>query len=523
MTRPGLHPAKVAAMPPARRCRRILPGSLAVLGFAACGFSGPAPDRGSTLTLAALGATLGEEIREGYGHPLLFLPLVDERDGVQRGVARAWEHSPDGRAWTLRLRTDVRWEDGTPVTAGDVKFTLDVLQHPAVALQSPLTVAAPDDSTVVIEAERPLRLTDLARQAALPAHLLRHLDPESFSSWPFWDQPVGNGPYRLVRVVPVTVAEFAPSESYSGRPPRIERVLIRLGSGAGLTDLLAGNVDMMGIMTPADAIKVSADPRFSLSPMFWTEAQLSILWRNDHPLFADPRVRRALTMAIDRHTLHQVLGLPAFTPISDAIHTPGQLREGRLPDPLPYDPAAARALFAEAGWEDRDGDGILDRRGQRFSFTLLAPNMGFGTQQSAAYLQDQLRRAGIEAEILPVDYTIARQRLRNREYDAVLESALLGPGSIYRMFGGDGDNPLGYRDAEFSALAARVRGAAAADDELASYARMTEIFRRDMPVTPLYPLTAMMAVHRRVGGIGQLRWSDSNWTFDELWIEEREP
>jgi peptide/nickel transport system substrate-binding protein len=506
-----------------RWCRRALPGVLAVVGLTSCGFSGPAHDRGSTLTLAALGATLGEEIREGYGHPLLFLPLVDERDGVQRGVARAWEHSPDGRAWTLRLRTDVRWEDGTPVTAGDVKFTLDVLQHPAVALQSPLSVAAPDDSTVVIEAERPLRLTDLARQAALPGHLLRHLDPESFSSWPFWDQPVGNGPYRLVRVVPATVAEFAPSESYYGRPPRIERVLLRFGTGASLTDLLAGNVDMMSIMTPADAIKVSTDRRFRLSAVFWPEMQVSILWRNDHPLFTDPRVRRALTMAIDRRTLHQVLGLPASTPISDAIHSPRQLREGRLPEPLPYDPAGARALLAEAGWEDRDGDGILDRGGQRFRFTLLAPNMGFGTQQSAVYLQDQLRRAGIEAEILPLDYTIALQRLRSRDFDAVLERSILHPAGLHRMFGGDGDNLLGYRDVEFSVLAERVRGAAAADDELASYARMTEIFRRDMPVTSLYPLTGMMAVHRRIGGIDEVSWSDSHWKVVDLWIEEREP
>jgi peptide/nickel transport system substrate-binding protein len=392
-----------------------------------------------------------------------------------------------------------------------------------VGQQAPLNVAVPDDSTVIIEAERPLRLSDLTWHFVLPAHLLRDLDPASFSSWSFWDQPVGNGPYRLVRVVPATAAVFAPSETYSGPRPRIERVLLRFGIGGSLTDLLAGRVDMMPIMTPADALKVTADPRFRLSALFWPEMQVSILWRNDHPLFADPRVRRALTMAIDRRTLHQVLGLPASTPISDAIHTPRQLREGRLPEPLSYDLAAARALLAEAGWEDRDGDGILDRDGQRFSFTLLAPNMGFGTQQSAVYLQDQLQRAGIEVKIQPLDYTIALQRLRNREFDAVLERSHLAPVALHRMFGGDGDNSIGYRDAEFSVLAEHVRSAATADDEMAAYARMTEIFRRDLPVTTLFPLTGMMAVHRRVGGIDELRWSSSGLSLDELWIEEREP
>jgi peptide/nickel transport system substrate-binding protein len=512
-------------MLPSRACRRAAPGILAAISLASCtGDRGSfVLDRGSTITVAAHGATIGEEIRDGWGRDLLFLPLVDERDGASRGLARAWEGSPDRRGGTLRLRTDLRWEDGHPVTAADVKFTLDLLQHPAVGWQSPLTVSAPDDSTVTIAAERPLRLADLRRHVALPAHLLRHLDPTSFSSWRFWDEPIGNGPYRLVRVVRATAAEFQPSQSYSGPRPRVERVLLRFGTAASLTDLLAGHVDMMGIMTPADAIKVAADPRFRLSPLFWPEMQVSILWRNDHPLFHDPRVRHALTMAIDRRTLVQVLGLPAATPISDGLHTPSQMREGRLPEPLPYDPAAARALLAQAGWEDRDGDGVLDREGQRFSFALLAPNMGFGTQHSAVYLHDQLQRVGVEAQIIPLDYTIALERMRDRNFDAVLERSVLAPGGVHRMFGGGGDNSLGYRDAEFSQLAEHVRTAADADDEAAAYARMTEIFRRDMPVTPLYPLTGMMAVHRRVGGVGELRWSDSGWTLADLWIEGREP
>jgi peptide/nickel transport system substrate-binding protein len=510
---------------PSSACRRAAPAILAAISLAFCtgDRSGSAHDRGSAITVAAHGATIGEEIRDGWGRDLLFLPLVDERDGVQRGLARVLKRSQDRRSWTLRLRPDVRWEDGHPVTAEDVKFTLEVLQHPAVGWQWPLTVAAPDDSTVIIEAERPLRLGDLGQTVALPAHLLRHLDPGSFSSWRFWDEPIGNGPYRLVRVVPATAAEFQPSPSYSGQPPRVERVVIRFGTAASLTDLLAGHVDMMSIMTPADAIKVAADPRFRLTPLFWPELQISILWRNDHPLFQDPRVRHALTMAIDRRTLVQVLGLPATTPISDGLHTPSQIREGRLPEPLPYDPAAARALLAQAGWEDRDGDGVLDREGQRFSFALLAPNMGFGTQHSAVYLHDQLQRVGIEAQIVPLDYTIALERMRGRDFDAVLERSLLAPGGVRRMFGGGGDNSLGYRDAEFSELAEHVRTAGDADDEVAAYARMTEIFRRDMPVTPLYPLTGMMAVHRRVGGVGELRWSDSGWTLADLWIEGREP
>jgi peptide/nickel transport system substrate-binding protein len=478
--------------------------------------------RGATLAIAESSKTLSEAVRDGWGRELLFLRLIDPVEGgAGHALAQTWERSADSRSWTLRLRQDLRWEDGLPVTAADVKFALDLFQHPQVSLSLPLRVQAPDDFVVVIEADQPVRIGDLAWLYALPRHLLGDADPAAFASWPFWERPVGNGPYRLVRHIPATAAEFTVSETYTGPRPRLDAVLLRFGVGAGLTDLLSGQVDFMNIMTPADAMKVSADPRFRLSPMFWPQMQVAILWRNDHPLFADPRVRRALTMAVDRRTLAQVLGLPEDTPISDAIHTPRQMREGRLPDPLPYDTAAARELLTQAGWEDRDGDGILERDGRPFRFTLLAPNMGFGTQQSAVYLGDQLRRVGVDARIMPLDYTIVLERMRNGEFEAVLERLFLQPAMLQRMFGQDGENRLRYRDAEFSALAERALLLADPDDDPAMYARMTELFRRDMPVTTLFPLTGMAAVHRRVGGLGSVRWS-ADMAFSRLWIEGHE-
>jgi peptide/nickel transport system substrate-binding protein len=171
---------------------------------------------------------------------LTFLQLAKQNDrGELEGqLAKSWEHSSDHREYIFHLRTGLHWSDGVPVTAHDVKFTLDLLCDPDVGEYSGIEATVVDDSTVQIRAANPGYIADITY---FPRHLLRELDPKRFWQWEFWTHPVGNGPYRFVRYVPETLMELEANPDHFGGSPRIERVILKFVGEAGITELLAGD------------------------------------------------------------------------------------------------------------------------------------------------------------------------------------------------------------------------------------------------------------------------------------------
>ena len=122
---------------------------------------------------------------------LLFprLAAVDANGELEPRLAQSWEHSADYREWTNHLRTDVRWNDEAPVTAHDVKFTLDLLSHPDVAEYNFKTVTVLDDFTVKIRLPSNSYVPYQGDIVYYPKHVLEHLEPKKFWDWPFWLHP----------------------------------------------------------------------------------------------------------------------------------------------------------------------------------------------------------------------------------------------------------------------------------------------------------------------------------------------
>jgi peptide/nickel transport system substrate-binding protein len=480
-------------------------GLLCLLAVPACRDvrGGAAPERGSTLVLAAGVSSEESEVLYGGARSLLFLTLLREGDDgeVIGNLARSWTHSADGRDWTFHLRSDVRWHDGVPVTARDLVFTFDLLSDPDVAEAHPFgSVSAVDDTTLIIRGMNVRTPTYWTWEIALPEHLLRDLDSKRFRSWDFWRAPVGNGPYRFARRLPATMMEFAANEDYADGRPAIDRVLIRFVGEAGFAEFLAGRVDVLDAVSPSQALRVDADPRLALYHSFNPRHANVIYWRHDHPFFADPRVRRALTVGVDRTTLLRALRLPEAVPVPDALYTAGQFRRGELPPPLAYDPAEAKRLLQQAGWGDADGDGVLDRDGQAFRFALSI--QGVGMQEAAVVLKEQYRRLGVVVDLKVLPYNLAETRLQQGDFDAHLGYVSMSPSGIEMRFGGHETHRFsGYTNTRLIELA---RAAAATPDQAMQdslYREMTEIYRADLPVTPLYPFASSSAAHRRVQGL----------------------
>jgi peptide/nickel transport system substrate-binding protein len=459
-----------------------------------------AGERGSTLILAS--EQEDDEVMYGQTRSLVFLTLLKEGDDgeVTGNLARSWTHSLDGTDWTFHLRSDVRWHDGVPVTARDLAFTFELLSDPAVSEASPgwyEFVRVVDDTTLVLRAKGTWTVENWTWEIALPEHLLRDHDRKKYRSWDYWKAPVGNGPYRFVKAVPRTMFELAANEEHYAGRPHIDRVLVRFVGQAGLTELLAGKVDELSRISASDALRISRDSRFRLYHWFNANLAHAVLWRNDHPFFADPDVRRALTIGIDRPGLMAVLQLPETAPIPDALYTKRQFHRGELPAPLPFDRAEAERLLGKAGWRDTDGDGVLDRNGRQFRFTLVVPSAYYGMTQTAVFLKDQYRRLGIVADLQPLPDMVARQRLRAGDFEAYLGWVPMD--GLELALGPDGWT--GYRNPRIRQLAGEAARTSDADLQDRLYREMTEIYRLDVPVTPLFLLTSMSAAHRRVQGL----------------------
>jgi peptide/nickel transport system substrate-binding protein len=434
---------------------------------------------------------------------LVFLPLVRLGDDGELvpALARSWEHSADYLTWTIRLRDDVRWHDGRPVTAHDIRFTIELFEHPDVQWAAPGAQAIEilDDYTYRITG-RDARMEPLsAWQVYYPKHLLEHLEPARFADWDFWTAPVGNGPYRYVRHVPKTAIELAANPDYYAGRPVIDRVILRLTTAGGVTELLAGEADASAFLTPAEALKAAREPGLRVYHEADGGSVRAIAWNQAHAPLADGRVRKALTLALNRRELLEVVHLPRDLPLTDGLFTERQFRRGHLPKPLPFDPARAAALLDEAGWIDTDGDGVRDRNKTPLAFNLLVSRE---EEAAAVYVQNALGRLGARVSIDRLDLNIVRRRIRAGEFQAAIRILSTGLGGNFgqlRMFGPD--SPLAYRNPFVVELLEAARQTLDPEALDRIYARLAEIFREDMPITVLHPGASYTAARERVVGL----------------------
>lgn len=500
----------------------MTPRIVALVVFAgvlvACGQRGASP--ASSSLIVAYPGTEGDmnPAVDGYSKFLVFLPLVAIRaDGELEGrLARSWEHSPDWREWTFHLRSDVRWHDGVPVTARDVEFTFALLASPEVdeiTSHAFEAVTVQDDSTFTVRTGDVYGFTSLIWEVCLPKHLLQGLALKDIAAWKFWLHPVGDGPYRFLRQVPKTLMEFEANPDYYRGKPRIERVVLRFLGNAGLAELLSGGVDVLYATSPTNLRLLAKDPRFRVYTSCCDDTY-GIFWNNRLPLFQDSRVRRALTLAIDRQELRQVLDFPPTIPVVDGPYTDRQLRRGDLPTPVPHDTARARALLEEAGWSDTDGDGVRERDGRPFRFTAIV-SAGPGRSALAVYVQEQLRRVGVHMEIQPVE----RGRPSEGDFDAIIRLMCLCPDGWRREFGDS--SSTGYHNARAAQLLRRLPMVTDPNEDDRIRREVAEVFQTDPPATFFFPQPMTMVAHRRIRGLSSLWRADPLIYMDELWLEDR--
>ncbi len=506
-----------------RRFVQLAAGSLAAAAAGCRRSEDRAYARGNTL-IVALSDNFDRPLCPDFpGESLVFLPLVrsNEKGDRQASLATDWKHSADYLEWTYRLRPDVRWHDGRPVTVDDVKFTLELHSRPDSPYFGLLaeSVTVHDQSTFTVRGINWSSGGQDAWVSILPKHLVQDFDVQKFYEWDFWLRPVGCGPYRYLRDEPHTMVELEANPDYYKGKPRIARVVLKFAGQAGLTELLSGNVDAITGTNPAQRSKLGNDSRFRTYTKPSPDRSWVIWWQNEHPLFRDRDVRRALSLAINRRELLDVLHLPGQFPFADGVYTPRQFRRGELPEPPRYDPAEAKRLLDLAGWRVWSRDGMRERDGREFRFTALTLAEP-GWDATAVYIQDQFRRVGVHMEPQPLERHAGVDRLKTGKFEAIMTLFDHQPPSTWSVALFGKRNGVGYRNPQLSRLLELARTTADPQAVDQAYREMSDILRTDQPVAFLFSDSTTHIIHRRVKGLDAPWRADWLLPTEDLWLSD---
>jgi len=450
----------------------------------------------------------------------LFLPLLREQPDYQNhpptyapALATGYEFSDDRLQLTFELRDDVTWSDGTPVTAEDVRWTWQAQTHPDVgwayasAKESIEDVEVVDDHTVVFhfDAASPTQLIDANEGFVLPRHAWSELD---FEAWPesadwFAEHLVVNGPYTIERWDRGQELVLVRNEGYAEDGlPAIGRVVFRIipDETARLSQLLAGEVDVMAGIPPERASELTADPAIALFS-YQARQYTFLVWNTANDLFANPEVRRALTMAIDRDALvdtlwfgHAVVGV---SPVLRSVWAHDDSLE-----PWPYDPEAIGETLTASGWS-RGEDGIYERDGTRFSFELTT-NTGNQLRRDALVLmQEQLARAGVEATPRFVDGQSLISLNLGHLFDVTLgawaiDTSLDVSYAFHSREIDGGYNYGAYSNPEVDRLLDAISAEADPDAAKVLFDELQTLLHEDQPYTFLWEPQALVGINARV-------------------------
>jgi peptide/nickel transport system substrate-binding protein len=442
-------------------------------------------------------------------------------------IADSWELAPDSLAITFHLRP-WRWSDGTPLTARDVVASYELLVDPRVGsprvgqVDGVLSAEAPDSATVrYVFSRRLARPLDSTVHSLLPWHVVRHLDPALIGTWQLNRTPLASGPFQLQSWEHNRQLVLVPNPQYPLRAPWLERVVLRVmpDETARMLALEMGDVDVVTGLSPDTAKRLAGNPEIVVHEVPGRTVAF-VLWNLREPQLADARVRRALSLAIDRDRI-----------VGEILQ--GQARQGTslLPPAMwnhhvglaadRRDLVAARRLLREAGWDDRDGDGVCERDGVPLRFELLARGGSPAFDEVAVLVRGNLREIGADVELRRLELAVMTERLRAGDFSACLiefAAALWADLSPHVHSGAtDRFNFGAYANAVVDSLLGAALAEPVRERALPIWYRIQETLAADPPAAVLYYPYALVGVNARVRGVRPHILSPYN-NLQDWWI-----
>lgn len=452
---------------------------------------------------------------------LMFSSLYhyDETGHLQGDLARTIATN-DGKTYTVTLRSDARWHDGTQLTAHDVAFTVNLIKDPET--RSPLRinwqdvkVEAIDDTTVrftlpAVYAAFPHALTF----SVVPRHILKDVEPGAVRENTYSQSPVGSGPFqfRLLQnasSIDTTykIVHMTANAAYYGGAPMLNRFEVHAYQSSEniVRALRTGQVTAAANLTGADISQVDTNVyRVVTQPI---DSGVYALFNTEAPIMKDKTVRQALRVGTDTAAIRE--GLSEKVPALDSPFIQGQLTGSGIPKAPAYDSQKAAKMLDDAGWKMTDG--VRVKGGQKLEITI-ATTKSSQYEETLEILAGQWRKLGVSVLTNVIDINdpstnFVQNILQPRNYDVLLYELSIGADpDVYAYWH---SSQIGVRGYNFSNYANGI-----ADDALASarsrlepelrnakYKVFAERWMADVPAIGLYQAVSEYAYNKNASSV----------------------
>ena len=459
----------------------------------------------------------------------------------------------DKLSYTFTIRRDVYFQDGRPLTGEDVLFSIKAIKNPLVNapflrvyFDSVVDARLLDKYTIQFRIKEPYFLNEsvLGFIDILPSH---YYDPENFlkdvtiadlrkpaDQLPpgvqkfadgfnknFSRNPMGSGPYKFEGWKTGREIELARDRNYWGNgkagvdQPYLDRYKYRIinNPDAALVRLKSGSLDYMGL-TPIQHVRGTHSDRFKSEFRkyeYFAPNYSYIGWNNNHPIFRDKQVRKAMTHFTNRKQMVKTILFGLGEVVEGPIYFFRPEYDKTLPS-YAFDPQKGMKLLSEAGWRDSDNDGVLDKiiDGQKIPLRFeIKINSGNTTRKSVALtLQDELKQYGIDASVRELDWTIFLGDVKMRKFDAVILGWAMSVNEpdAYQVWHSsqsvnNGSNHIGYENARVDEILEQYRHEFNDQKRIELYREFQQILSDEQPYTFLFVGKSVVAVQRRIHGV----------------------
>ncbi len=443
-------------------------------------------------------------------------------------LAKSWQISEDGLTFVFQLREDAKFSDGQSLTSKDIVFSFDFIMNEAIRAPRErsyyskiASVKAVNDYEVVFQFKEPY-FDSLSLAGGMPILALHFYGPYLKRPNDYNQSKgvlLGSGPYRLPDAKGWTpdggFVDLERNPRYWGSvQPSFDRLIWKIieNDSARLTTFRNGDIDTYGArpreyqrllddteLTDKTNNKEYMSPVAGYSYIGWNQK------RKEHPtLFADKRVRQSMTFLTDRERIIKDIYL-GYAEIAISPFNPRSKQHKSSLTARPYNLAKGKNLLKEAGFEDRDGDGLLEnKKGAPFEFELVYSQGSDDTERLVLFLKDMYARAGVLLIPKPTEWSVMLDLLKKRDFDAIT----LGwtgnlEGDLYQIFHSSqiddaGNNSIDYRNTELDRLIEQARATVIEKDRMPLWREAEAILYEDQPYTFLTRRKSLVFIDKRI-------------------------